>query len=241
MAHINKSALTKIEIVRISSKMFLENGYTATSAKAICSELGISTGNLTFHFPTKEHLLATLVDLLCRFQWKTIKRETKEGLTAIMAVCLEIATMVVICEEDAIARDFYLSAYTSPMVLDIIRKNDKERAKSVFAKYCKGWSDEQFAEAEVLVSGVEYATLMTTESSAPTEYQIEGAMRTILTIYNVPEEMQKKKIEKIFTMDYRKIARRMFDDFKRYVAETNKNTFMRIVDGHRDKRSTLEQ
>lgn len=89
MARITKSTLTKMEIIRVASKMFLENGYSATSAKAICSELGISTGNLTFHYPTKEHLLAVLVDLLCRFQWETMKKETNEGNTPIMAVCLD--------------------------------------------------------------------------------------------------------------------------------------------------------
>lgn len=46
---------------------------------------------------------------------------------------------------------------TSPKLvceeLDIIRKNDAERSKEVF----KDWTDENFAEAEVLVSGIEYA------------------------------------------------------------------------------------
>ena len=43
-------------------------------------------------------------------------------------------------------------------------KNDAERSKEVFKDYCPDWTDENFAEAEVLVSGIEYATLMTTDS-----------------------------------------------------------------------------
>lgn len=227
MAHIiNKSALTKMEIIRVASKMFLENGYTATSVKAICGELGISTGNLTFHFPTKEHLLAVLVDLLCSFQWDIMKKETDEGHTPIMAICLELTAMAVMCEENPIARDFYLSTYTGTIALDIIRKNDKERAKKVFAEYCGNWTDEQFSEAEVLVSGIEYATLMTTESSASLEYRIRGAMEAILSIYNVPKETIEKKIKKVFAMNYREIGHRMFEELKRYIAESSKNAFL---------------
>ena len=52
MARINRSALTKLEIVRVASRLFLEQGYSATSAKAVCKELDMSPGNLTFYFPT---------------------------------------------------------------------------------------------------------------------------------------------------------------------------------------------
>ncbi len=229
MSHINKSALTKIEIIQVATKMFMENGYSATTAKAICSELGMSTGNLTFHYPTKEHLLAVLVDLLCEFQWDMMKREADEGHTPIMALCLELAAMAVICEDDPVAKDFYLSAYTSPMALDIIRKNDRERAKTVFAEYCSDWTDERFAEAEMLVSGVEYSTLMTTKSSASLEYRIRGAIEAILSIYNVSQEVIDKKINKVFAMDYRKIGHRMFDDLKRYFVEANENAFLNLI------------
>jgi AcrR family transcriptional regulator len=48
--------------------MFLEQGYTATSTKQIADELDIVLGNLNYHFPSKEHLLAELADMLCNFQ-----------------------------------------------------------------------------------------------------------------------------------------------------------------------------
>ena len=48
-----KTNSTKTEIVRVATRMFLEKGFTNTSVKMISDELGISTGNLTFHFPSK--------------------------------------------------------------------------------------------------------------------------------------------------------------------------------------------
>ena len=65
MARIDKGALTKLEIITEATKQFLEKGYTNTSANAVAKALDMSQGNLTFHYPTKEHLLAILVDKLC--------------------------------------------------------------------------------------------------------------------------------------------------------------------------------
>jgi len=229
MARINKSELTKAEIVQVASELFLENGYTNTSVKSISDKLGMSTGNLTFYFPTKENLLAVLVDIMCDFQWEMMEKEADEGISSILAICLELTSMAAMCEQNEIAKDFYLSAYSSPLSLDIIRRNDAERAKKVFGDYCSDWSEEQFAEAEILVSGIEYATLMTTDYSVSLETRITGALNNIMNIFCVPEDLRKIKIEKVFNRDYRNIGQRVFDDFKKYVEQTNEQTFMALI------------
>ena len=229
MARINKSELTKAEIVQVASELFLEKGYTNTSVKAISDKLGMSTGNLTFYFPTKENLLAVLVDIMCDFQWEMMKKEADEGISSILAICLELTSMAAMCEQNEIAKDFYLSAYSSPLSLDIIRRNDAERAKKVFGEYCSDWTDEQFAEAEILVSGIEYATLMTTDYSVSLETRIAGALNNIMNTFCVPEDLKKIKIEKVFNRDYRNIGQRVFDEFKKYVKETNEQTFMALI------------
>lgn len=216
---------TKLEIIQTASQMFLENGYSATSVRAICSELDIGLGHMTFYFPTKEHLLAVLIDMLCDFQWKLIRDEADDGVSLLLAVCLELMSMASAAEESEIARDFFVSAYTSPMSLEIMRKNDAARAKTVFAEFCPDWTDEQFAEAEALVSGIEYSTFMTTKTSAPLDTRISGALEAILTIYNVPADLRQIKIQKVRAMDYRKTGRRIFKEFKQYIEEANEQAF----------------
>ena len=104
MARIDKRAITRLEIVQEASKQFLEKGYTATTISAISKALEMSPGNLTFHYPTKEHLLAALVDLLCNFQWKMMEKEANEGSSSVMAICLELTTIASICEQDLNSR-----------------------------------------------------------------------------------------------------------------------------------------
>ncbi len=229
MARIDKSKLTRLEIIQVATQKFIEKGFSNTSVKAISDELDMSTGNLTFYFPSKEHLLAELVDLLCDFQWKMMEEETSDGNSSIMAICLELIAMAAMCEEDEIAKDLYISAYTSPLALGIIRKNDMIRAQEVFKEYCSGWSEEHFVEAETLVSGIEYATLMTTEDSASLNIRIAGALKTILNIYNVPDEVVQKKLKKVLTMNYRKIGKRVLKEFKKYVETTTEQAFYDLL------------
>lgn len=212
---------TRLDIIQCATTMFLEQGYTASSAKQIADELDIATGNLTYYFPTKEHMLAELVDMLCDYQWKMMEQEANEGYSSIMAICLELTAMAAVCETDDATRDFFISAYASPLCLAIIRENDMKRAKEVFKEYCQDWTDEQFAGAELLVSGIEYATLMNAGGSVALETRIAGALNTILGIYNIPEETRQMKINRVLAMDYQAIAARVLQGFKQFVADTN--------------------
>ena len=229
MAHRRVKNTTKLEIIQTASRLFNENGYSNTSVRSICNELDMSTGHLMFYFPSKEHLLKILVNELCDFQWKLIKSEVNDGNSLLLCICLELMSMASACVEEAVAKDFFVSAYTSPLTLEIIRKNDAERAKTVFSEFCPGWTDDDYRAAETLVSGIEYATLMTTESSATLENRISSALNTIMLIYNVPEDLRKMKIEKVLSMDYRDIGKKIFREFRQYIEDVNEQAFEELL------------
>lgn len=212
-----KKEKTKDKIIRVSTRMFLDYGYSASSVKMVCDELGISKGNFTFYFHSKDDILAVLTDLLCKYQWKLIKEEADDGISSLLALCFELMTMASACEESEVAKDFFVSTYQSPKCLEIIHNNDTARAKEVFAQYCPDWTDEQFREAEILVAGIEHATLNAIDKTVPLETRISGALNAIMTIYNVPEEIRRIKIDKVLAMDYRSIGKRIFNEFKEYV------------------------
>ena len=226
MSRIDKGALTRLEIIAEASRQFLEKGYTNTTITSISHALDMSKGNLTFYYPTKEHLLAELVDLLCTFNWKQMEEEANDGISSIMAICLELTSMAAACEADKVIRDFFISSYTSPLCLSVIRKNDTQRAKQVFKDYCPGWSDEQFQEAELLVSGIEYATLMPISTTIPLETRISGALNIMLGIYGIPEEIRKSKMQKVFKLDYTSIGKNTIIKFKNYVEASNEQAFL---------------
>ncbi len=229
MIRVDRKELTRSEIVRVAANCFLNDGYTKTTVHSMCKKLNMSPGNMTFHFPTKEHMLAELVEMLCKYQWKLMEDEAQDGYSSIMAICLELLTIASACEQDEVAKDFFLSAYRSELCIDLIRSNDKERAKEVFKEYCSDWTDEYFSEAEALVSGIEYATLFTTSVSAPLEVRVAGALRTILSVYNVPKEVRDEKIKKVLSMNYQKLGLDTLKKFRAYVDQTTEQALFDLL------------
>ena len=229
MAKYKRENPTRILIIKTATEMFFENGFSKTTVAALSKKAEISTGNFTFHFPTKEHILDVLVTMMCEFQWQMMEDATDEGKSSLLAYCLELTTMAAVAEENEQMRDFFLSAYSHPMTLDTIRTNDIEKLKKVFGDYCKDWTDKQYMEAESIVSGIEYATLMTTEHSPDLPTRIEGGMNSIMLLFGVPEELRRTKVAKVLAMDYRAIGRKLLEDFKEFTVQEHQRAINEML------------
>ena len=226
---------TKYEIVQVASEFFFELGYSKTSPNMIAKELGISTGNISYYFPTKEHLLKVLVETLCDYQMKMIEAEKDIGLGSVASICMETMTVAVACDESEIARDFFTAAFESLLCRDYLRENHVERAKKIFAKQCGDWTDEQFHQAELLVMGLQYAAIVPTSADIPVKTRVAGALNQVLSIYNVDEATRKKEIDKVLAKDCRGISKQVLEGFTRFVEKTNYNTLEEMIRGHRRK------
>ena len=229
MIRVDRAELTRNEIIRVAANRFLNDGYTKTTVASMATALKMSKGNMTFHFPTKEHMLAELVDMLVHYQRRFMEEEAKDGYSSIMAFCLELLTIASACEQDEVAKDFFLSSYRSELCMELIRKHDKERAKEIFKEYCPDWTDEYFTEAETLVSGIEYATFFTTSDSAPLEVRVGGALKTILSIYGVPKEIRDQKVHKVLSMDYKALGLDTLKRFRKYVDKTTEQALLDLL------------
>ena len=229
MARTRKQSPMKAAIIKAASELFFEKGFSKTTSSELCRKLEIGTGNLTFYFPTKEHVLAVLVQMMIDYQWKEMENAADEGKSSLLAYCLELSTLVSIGEEFPEMQDFLAAAYSHPITLDLIRSNDVEKIKQVFGEYTDGWDDERYTEMEAIISGIEYATIMKTEHSASVERRLEGALDSIMLLMGVPEETRQKKLRKVLAMDYLFIGSKVYADFKQYVTETNENALDEIL------------
>lgn len=230
MSHINKKRPnTRLQIIQLAAKMFIEEGYDATSLSKIAKILDLSTGNITFYFKSKDHLLAVLVNELFDFQKLMIEHAADEGKTSLLAYCLELTAIAAICEEDEAARSFYAESYRSPITLDLIRANDTEKTKQIFAEFRQDWTEQDWIATENIVSGIEYATIMTREEDTPLHVQIETALDAIMLLYGVPADLRKAKIVKVLAMDYRALGRRILSEFKEYIDKVNEENLKKAL------------
>lgn len=212
----------KLQIVAVGTKMFLENGFTGTSSAMLANELGISKGNLTFHFPTKEHLLYELVKMLTDFQWNIIVEMENKKMSNLERYCAEIAIQIAICEENEVARDFYLSAYSSPMTFAHIKEWTYKKNFGIFHDRLPEWTIRDFNDVENLTSAIEGGIIREQCTERFTlERKIRVTLDNLLKIYNVEEEERTRVIDEILKMDYRKEGRRVLTKFVEYVNRIN--------------------
>ncbi|MBE5965019.1 MAG: TetR/AcrR family transcriptional regulator [Lachnospira sp.] len=218
---LRKTVSTRYEILQCATKLFLEKGYTNAYVTAITKSLRISTGNLTFWFPTKEHILAELVKELCDFQQYYIdKKEMAKDDSLLMEYLFELAMFASVCEKNSNIKDLIISAYTYPLPLEIIRKNDTNRAKYTFGKYCPTWTDTDYVLAENVASGIEYAMFMTENTKGITiEQRLTSSLDAIMKLYDVPKEKREQLLAKVMSMDYRTKGNHVFEEFCSFVEE----------------------
>lgn len=223
---MNKKRNTKYEILLLAAKLFIEKGYTEAYVTSIANELGISTGNLTFHFPTKEHILAELIRELCM-----LPKRTRESLftgehAPLAGYLLELAIIASVSRDYPNIKDLMVNAYTRPMPLEIIRKSDTERARQVFGKYHTDWAEEAYIQTQNVVSGIEYAMFMTENvEKLSFEQRLTGCLDAIMKVYEIPASVRNSVIAGIMSLDYRSMGRQVFVEFsssvERKIQESN--------------------
>ena len=157
------------------------------------------------------------------FQFDT-KGETEEQTSPVVLYLRELIIITAICEENSNVKDLITAAYTHSLPLKVIRENDGRKAAERFGNYCPDWSAEDFAKAENIVSGIEYAMLMTENAEMISlEERYASSVNAIMRIYQVPEEDRKKFIKEVLVMDWRNMERQVFEKFCDYVGKKNPN------------------
>ena len=213
---------TKEMIVQKASKLYLEKGFEDTSNKEICDALNISPGNLTFHYPQREHVLTEFVKELCDFQWRMIEVLEHEDKSPLLALCIEFATNAAIAEESNAMRNIFISAYTHPMPLAVIRENDTKKTQQIFKEFNPDWTDEQYMVMENLYSAIEYGMFSSAgQEEVSLDMRVACGLDAAMRLYNVPESLRNQKIQKIIAMDYQSFGKRILSDFKDYITAVN--------------------
>lgn len=213
---------TKYEILYLATRFFLEKGYTNSYVTTMAKTLHISTGNLTFWFPTKEHILAEMVKELCSFQIYTEVEKKDREYALLIDYLFELTMFASVCEENPNIKDLVIASYTQPLPLAVIRANDTERSKRTFAEFCMEWSDTEFIQAENVASGIECAMFMTENAEKLTfEQRVTSGLDAIMKVYEVPKDIRQSVLKEVMAMDYRSGGKHVFETFCDYVEKKN--------------------
>ncbi|MEV8319584.1 TetR/AcrR family transcriptional regulator [Streptomyces sp. NPDC059900] len=100
----DRAVHTRRRILSAASEEFAAAGFRGTSLARICERANLSTGALTFHFPSKQHLALAVVRLghaVTEAAVDNAARRTAVPLTAVMNVTLALVRLL---DEDPVVR-----------------------------------------------------------------------------------------------------------------------------------------
>lgn len=210
--------------------MFLEKGFTNTSAKAISNELNISTGNLTFHYPTKEHILLELTKEITNFHKQAIEKVQSEGRGDLFAYCWEVTSQITLCEENQQMNDLYLAIYSHPMTLLFVKDWTAKKNFKILGERLSDWSLDRFRLAENVTCCIERSAL--TEPCSE-NYTLEDKIRLTLTcllkIYDIGKDDREIVIDEILKTDYRKTGNDLLTQFAKHIEKHNQQVLEEAI------------
>jgi len=123
-----KGEKTKSDIIRVITRMFYENGFEATSFAEISNALGISQGNLHYHFHSK--------DVMCR---QVIGQHYRENLQNAMRISnSELnAYEIQVLMYNIFWYQFFTDNKYARFASEIAYTLSSEEAREYFSSYCE--------------------------------------------------------------------------------------------------------
>jgi len=205
---------TEKNILKSAIRLFLENGYSATTLKMISNDCGLRQGTITYHFHTKDDMLFYLIQALTEFHGGIIDNSLENTNDALYSYAAEIAIQIALCETDRTAWDLYYSAYSQFKTFEFIKNWAAKEHSVLFAQRLPKWRESDFAEKEHIASGIELAVFYAPcDRYFTLERKISLTLDSMMLLYDVTEEERKQTIEKILKLDCVKLGQEMFSKF----------------------------
>ncbi len=210
------SPITKTErkILQSAIRLFLENGYSKTTIRAISADCGLRQGTIAYHFHAKEDMLYYLIQALTEFHGGIIDNGLEQSKDVLFSYAAEIAIQIALCETDRKAWDLYYSAYSQFKTFEFIKDWAAKEHHMLFKDRLPDWSETDFAEKEHIASGIELAVFYAPcDRYFTLERKISLTLDSMMLLYHIPEQERKQTIEKILKLDCIKIGHEMFEKF----------------------------
>jgi AcrR family transcriptional regulator len=193
------SEVLKNRIIRISRRLFLEQGYENTSIRQILKKAGLSTGSLYHFFKNKEEiLLFGLHDALIEISSLTDSKaaEYKEPLLR-YALDVALGTSEILKHKHLF--NFYNAVYKNESVENLVISLKVEKMKTLLKDLNLAFSDDEIHSRMLAIHGATRALMIAKinkKLSADLKEIYSLIIRIALTEFNIP----RKKIEKILKL-----------------------------------------
>ena len=217
---VNYDAVRK-KSMYLAARLFLQQGYTATSLRSIAKAGGFSLSAVLRTFGSKEGLLCALVRFVLEGQFTTAQALTQQVGDPVLYYAAETTLQLYMTESDEAIRDLYGAVYSLPESSALIRREVSGRLLgNAFADYLPGATEKDFRELAIASGSIMqgYMTYPCTPEF-PIEQKVRRFLECSLRIYQTPEEKIAEAVQFVQRFDYQTIARQTVDAMLALLAE----------------------
>ena len=205
---------TEIKIVGTASRLFLEQGFSATTHRQIAKESGFGLGTVTYHYRAKEDMLRILVEELMDYHLDVIEAAEEKSKDPLFSYATEVAIQIALCENNKKAWDLYHAAYNHPETLLYIKDWASRKNYHLLGELTPELHEADYRNIENITSGIELAAFLAPcDRYFTLEDKIRLCLDTMMKAYNISNEDRAKTIEKVLELEYENIAEELFEKF----------------------------
>lgn len=203
----------KTTVMHTAAKLFLEQGYTATTVRGIADAAGVNVSAMVRAMGSKENILCELVGYVLEGQFAATE-EFLKGITddPVLFYAAETTLQLHMAESAETVRDLYAAAYSMPESSALIMQNITARLQRIFGSALPELETKDFYELEIATGGIMRGFLtVPCDMYFTIDRKVRRFLECAFRIFRVPEEKIEQAITFVGQFDYPAIARRTID------------------------------
>lgn len=210
---------TRNRILTTCVRLFLEQGYHATTMQQISKEARVSSGSFFNLFSSKDGVLLELLHFMFQNQFGMARSTTGAALPPVYVYAVETATQITLTELNENLRDIYIEAYTAHQTLMAIQDATAKENYQIFGSYQPELTEADFKALDYCSAGIMRGCMV---NPCTEEYTLEKKLHTFLTsslrMYKVPEDEIQRVTDYVLGLDIRAISQQVMEELFRQLA-----------------------
>lgn len=177
------------QILSSCARLFLKQGYQATTIKQIAAETGCSVSSVQNLFRSKDVVLSQLVSIMFSGQFDSARSNLGRDLPPCYIYAIETAIQLTLVEANENLRELYIEAYAHPDIAEMIYQKTTIELYEIFGDRFEGYTVSDFYELEIGSAGIMRGYMSKKcDIYFPLDRKIERFLTLSLTCYRVPPQ-----------------------------------------------------
>ena len=198
---------TKRRILSVCVRLFLQQGYHATTISQITAEANISASTFQNIFHTKDAVLHELISFMFSGQFAAARRMAGADLPPLYTYAVETSIQLALTELNENLRDVYLVAYSLPDTSEYIYRQTAAELLAFFGPNFPGYGPQDFYELEIGTAGLMRGYMaQKCDLFFPLERKLERFLTAAMRVYRIPEADQQAVLSYIAGLDVKALA-----------------------------------